>query len=199
MQHIRRTGLVGVALAGLLAITSACGDAGSDAATTPDTPEETTAPEPVEEAAPDEPGNVEITMTDYEFIGAPERVPAGTRLTVTNSSDAELHEVVALRLPDEETRTVDELMALPPEEAQAAVGGPPVAVLLAEPGEPQIAAVGDGTLTEPGRYVLVCMIPTGADPGAYLEAAAESVGPPQGVEGGPPHIVHGMYAELIVD
>ncbi len=196
MQHIRRTGFLGVALAALIAITAACGDDDSDAATTP---EEPTAREPAEEAAPDRPDIVEITMADYEFLGAPERVPAGTRLTVTNSSEAELHEVVALRLPDEETRSVDELVALPPEESQAAVGGPPVAVLLAEPGGPQIAAVGDGTLAEPGRYVLVCMIPTGADPGAYLEAAAESAGPPQGVEGGPPHILHGMYTELIVD
>jgi hypothetical protein len=61
-------------------------------------------------------------------------------------------------------------------------------------------AVGDGTLTEPGRYVLMCFIPTGADPDEYLSAAAASEGEaPTGVAGGPPHVVNGMYAELHVD
>ena len=41
------------------------------------------------------------------------------------------------------------------------------------------------------------MIPTGADPAVYLEAAAASDGPPQ-VDGGPPHVAHGMFAELTV-
>ena len=61
----------------------------------------------------------------------------------------------------------------------------------------EIAAVGDGTLAEPGRYVVLCLIPTGADPAEYLAAAATSDGPPQ-VDGGPPHIAHGMFAELVV-
>jgi hypothetical protein len=77
--------------------------------------------------------------------------------------------------------------------------GAPATVLLAAPGGPQIAAVGDGTLTRPGRYAIVCVIPTGADPDAYLQAAAESdEGPPE-VDGGPPHIAQGMFAELVVE
>ena len=58
-------------------------------------------------------------------------------------------------------------------------------------------AVGDGTLQEPGRYLVICTIPTGADPAEYLAAEATSNGPPD-VEGGPPHFTHGMYAELDV-
>ena len=37
------------------------------------------------------------------------------------------------------------------------------AVLLADPGGEQIAAIGDGVLSEPGRYLLLCAIPTGVD------------------------------------
>jgi hypothetical protein len=142
---------------------------------------------------------VEVELADYEFIGLPGTVPVGTTLTVTNSSEVEIHELVALRIPDAEERPVSELVTLPPEEAEAALaGGPPAMVLVAAPGGPQIAAVGDGTLTEAGRYAVVCMIPTGADPDEFLAAAAESDGPPD-VPGGPPHLVHGMWAELLVE
>ena len=72
-------------------------------------------------------------------------------------------------------------------------------MLLAAPDGEQIAAVGDGTLAEPGRYLLLCSIPTGVDPGDYLRAAAESAGGPPDVAGGPPHFVNGMFAELIVE
>ena len=70
--------------------------------------------------------------------------------------------------------------------------------MLALPGEEGFAALGDGTLQEPGRYVVLCGIPIGADPQAYLEAAQTSDGPPD-VPGGPPHMTAGMYAELIVE
>ena len=70
-------------------------------------------------------------------------------------------------------------------------------VLLAHQGGEQIATVGDGTLTEPGRDLAICVIPTGADPGEYLDAAATSEGPPQ-VAGGPQHVANGMYALLAV-
>ena len=77
-------------------------------------------------------------------------------------------------------------------------GAEPATVLLAEPGGEQIPAVGDGTLTEPGRYLILCAIPTGVDPAVYLKAAAESAGGPPQVEGGPPHVVNGMFAEVTV-
>ena len=59
--------------------------------------------------------------------------------------------------------------------------------------------VGDGTLDEPGRYAIMCFIPTGVAPDVYLEAAAESEEGPPDVGGGPPHFVHGMHAELRID
>jgi len=141
---------------------------------------------------------IEVEMIDFGYVGLPSSVPAGTQLTVTNSSDEELHELVAFALPDDEERSVEDLTTLPPEELAAALGEP-ATVLLAEPGGPEIAAVGDGTLSEPGRYAIMCFIPTGVEPQVYLDAAAASEGGPPQVEGGPPHFVKGMNRELMVE
>src|SRR5690606_16514920 len=116
-----------------------------------------------------------------------------------NTSTTELHELVAVKLPEDEERSVEELLALPPAELEAMFGqAPPALVLLRAPGGEQVVAVGDGALHEPGRYLVLCAIPTGVDPAEYLAAAAQSGdGPPQ-VPGGPPHFAHGMYAEIVV-
>ncbi len=158
--------------------------------------EEETEEETEEEAEAGDAEAVEVTAVDYEFEGLPETTPAGSKLSLVNGSDAELHELVVFRLADDEERSVEELLALPEGEFDP---GMPVAVLLAPPGGPMIEAVGDGTLTEAGRYAVICAIPTGADPAAYLEAAAESQGGPPDVEGGPPHFTKGMFAELEVE
>ena len=140
-------------------------------------------------------GVVDVTFTDFSFGDVPDEVVAGTRLRVENTSETELHELVAVRLADGDDRSVDEIVAAGLEELLA--GGPPATVLLAAPGGDQIDAVGDGILAEPGRYLLLCAIPTGADPQEYLDAAATADGPPQ-VDGGPPHFVNGMVDDLVV-
>ena len=73
-------------------------------------------------------------------------------------------------------------------------------MLIAPPrNAPQIAAVGDGKLTEKGRYLVICTIPVGADPAAFLQAAQSSgSGPPPQVPGGPPHLAQGMYGQITV-
>jgi hypothetical protein len=142
-------------------------------------------------------GPVEVVAVDYAYEGIPERVRSGAEITVANESDREVHEVVAVRLPDDEERSVEELVGLPPQELAAFF--PEVrTVLIAPPGEQGFAVEGTGVLDEPGRYALLCVIPTGADPGEYLAAAAEAEGGPPDVEGGAPHIAAGMYAELTV-
>lgn len=140
-------------------------------------------------------GVLAVELTDFSFGDLPDEVPAGTRLTIDNAASSELHELVAVRLADDDARSAEEIVHGDLE--AALTGGPPAAVLLAAPGGEQIDAVGDGTLAEPGRYLIVCMIPTGVDPAEYLAAAAGSDGPPQ-VAGGAPHVAHGMFAELTV-
>lgn len=140
------------------------------------------------------PDVISVEMADFEYRGLPSEMPAGTRIEVTNSSPGEIHEFVAFNLGGDD-RPIEEIVG---GDLPGLLGGSePSAVLLAAPGGPQIPAVGDGTLTEPGRYLIVCVIPTGADPDEYLAAAATSDGPPQ-VDGGPPHVAEGMFAELEV-
>lgn len=139
---------------------------------------------------------VRVRAIDYAFLDVPTSVASGTSFALTNESEQEAHELVAVRLPDDEERPVAELVTLPPEEFGPLMDGVRT-VLLAGPGDDAVAVVGDGSLTEPGRYALLCIIPTGADPEEYLTEAATSDGPPD-VDGGPPHIVEGMFAEITV-
>ena len=139
-----------------------------------------------------------VTAADYSFQNLPREVDAGTTLKLENSSTSELHELVLMRIPDSETRPVSELVKLPESELGQLFGGEPAMVLFRPPGGgEQINAVGDGKLTEKGRYAVICAIPVGADPAAYLAASQNSEGPPD-VPGGPPHFTQGMFGEITV-
>ena len=190
MGRLRRGGIGLLALTLLAAGGAACGDDddGDEGAATSTS------------GAPDEPETVEVTAVDYGFEGLPDTVAVGTQLTLTNSSDKELHELVAFLLPAGEDRSAEDLTKLPEAELGALFAGEPATVLLALPeGGDMIPAVGDGTLEEPGRYVVFCAIPVGADPQAYLDAAEQSEGGPPEVEGGAPHFTQGMYGEVTVE
>lgn len=138
---------LGVALAfGLALGLAACGS-------NEDTDADTAAPEPAEQeavddaaAAPDEPADepedapdeggedtIEVEMVDFAYVGLPDTVPAGTRLSVINTAEEELHELVAFQLPEDEDRGVPALLQLPPEELGPVLGDPTM-VLLAAPG-----------------------------------------------------------------
>jgi hypothetical protein len=147
----------------------------------------------------DGPTTIEVTTVDYAFEGLPATAKAGSTFTLNNTSPTELHEFVAFRIPDDETRPMTELVTLPEEELGVIFAGEPATVLLAAPGGETIPAVGDGTLNETGRYAVVCAIPQGADPQEFLDAAAASEGEPPEVAGGPPHFVLGMYAEITIE
>jgi len=200
--------LATLAIGGVLALSlAACGgDDDDDAASDTTAAAVTTEAPAAETTAHSEHQTVQVDGIDYGFENLPAEVPAGTMLTFRNTSDKEAHELVAFPLPDSETRPVSELAALPPEELFAMFSGEPTMVLIAGPGEEGMAAVGDGTLTEPGRYIIACAIPIGADPAevmappssdpAATEGSAPS-GPPEG-EGGPPHFTAGMYGEILV-
>lgn len=182
--------LTTVALAATIVTLAACG---SDENTSP-----TTVTAPTHDTTGHEPVSVAIGGVDYGFTNVPTTIPAGTTLELQNTSATELHELVAFRLDDDDLPLV-ELVQLPPEQLTARLGTPVTVVLQAPGSDDQIVAVGDATLQDPGRYVIMCFIPTGVDPQVYLDAAAASDGAPPVVPGGPPHFVNGMYAELLVE
>ncbi len=123
----------------------------------------------------------------------------GSTIAFSNDSEGEVHEIVLFKLPDDEERPVSELLALPQEEV-GMVTGAPVGVSLAFPGEDGMVVEGDLTVEDPGRYLMICAIPTGADPQAYRDVLAAPTPPdgPPDVPGGPPHFTQGMVAELTV-
>lgn len=203
--QLRRRGAAATLAVLILLAGAACSDDDSDSAAedeTATTAETGTAGTGTTGTA-EEGETITVTAEDYKFVGLPETVTAGTRLVLENSSQTELHELVAMRIPDSETRSVEEITQLPEEEADMIFGDAmPAMVLVRAPGDAEmISAVGDGTFTEPGRYGLFCAIPVGADPAAMLAAMQEeSDAPPTTAAGdGPPHFTQGMYAEVVVE
>jgi hypothetical protein len=203
MQHLLRRAGLGALAATLALGVVACGDDDDDAAGTDDTTSTTAAAEDGDATTTTAGGGsdgagetVEVTAVDYAFEGLPETIAAGSRLSVTNASENnEAHELVAIRIPDDETRPVDELVQLPEAEIDAIFGAAePATVILTAPGDTDtVLALGDGTISEPGRYAVVCFIPVGADPDEVLNAT----GPIEG--DAPPHAAQGMFAEVTVE
>lgn len=194
MNWNRPTHLLLIPLIALVAVAAGCGDDDSDDADVSNGDDRS-------QTSTDDTGDgesIEVVAVDYGYDGLPEQLDAGTALRLRNASAQEVHELVAFALPPGEQRTVEELIALPEDELGSLFAGEPAMVLIAPPEADGFAAVGDGTLTEPGRYVLFCAIPTGADPEEFLAAAQEAQDGPPDVDGGPPHFTVGMYAELQV-
>lgn len=144
------------------------------------------------------PGVIEVTGTDYAFEGVPDTVAPGTEFMFTNGSDAEVHELLLFQIPEGEQRSLDELLALPDAEAEAIVGEP-LGVAVAMPGEDGTVVEGALVVEQPGRYVMLCFIPVGADPEVFRAAMEDPSAQPPEVEGGPPHVAQGMSAEFTVE
>lgn len=176
-------------LAALALLVAACGDGGGGATTLPDGATTT---------GGDATGGDEIAVTavDYSFNGVPDTASVGSQLTLSNASEAEVHELVLIRIDDAETRPLEELLELPEEETEEFSEFKGVSV--AFPGEAGTVVDGSLTLDEPGRYALFCFIPLGADPEAFREAVESGSEEPPEVEGGAPHVTQGMFAELTV-
>jgi hypothetical protein len=120
---------------------------------------------------------LDVDGVDYGFEGLPSEVAAGrVAIRFTNATDHdEPHELVLFRIADGATETVEELLALPEEEAASKMS--PAGVVFADAPGSEAATMLD---LEPGRYAAVCFIPIG------------------GGEDGPPHFTGGMVAELEV-
>jgi hypothetical protein len=120
---------------------------------------------------------LDVQGVDYGFEGLPAEVAAGrVALRFTNATEhEEPHELVLFQIQDGVTESIDELLALPEEEAGAKMA--PAGVLFVDTPGAEAAAMLD---LEPGRYAAVCFIPIG------------------GGEDGAPHFTGGMVAELEV-
>lgn len=198
---MRTSRLVAAAVAGL-SILAACGGTEAGDGTVAETiaPAETAADTTAGDTTQGE--ALEVVAQDYAFQGVPDAVPPGTELTLTNSSAAEVHEMVVVHIAAGEERPLEELLELPDEESESLVQFQ--GVLVALPEEDGVNPEGEGdsiTVSEPGRYAIVCFIPQGADPAVVEEAmtsdeAAE--GPPD-MGDGTPHAFLGMVDEFTVE
>ena len=59
---------------------------------------------------------IDVTATDYAFDGIPADAEAGKTLIRITNDGTEYHEVVLQRVHEGETRSVEEILALPEEE-----------------------------------------------------------------------------------
>ena len=185
-----------VAVLALAVGAAACSDDSGDSGDTESAEDTiaTTAPAETTTTTEAGPTTVEVTAADYAFAGVPETVAAGSTIALTTEAGGEPHEVVAALLPADETRPADELVALPDAEIGMLFAEEPALVTIAMPGTTDTPGpvVGDGALTEPGRYLLLCTFPQGTT----VEDVENSTGPLQGDD---PHYTLGMFSELTVE
>jgi hypothetical protein len=122
-------------------------------------------------------GRFDISGLDYEFVGLPTEVPAGTvAFRFTNeSANSEPHEMIVLQRTPELTESLDEIAHMSPDELMPKA--PMMGVVFSD-------APGTGSTSfmelEEGSYIAICTIPVG------------------GGEQGDPHAAHGMVAEFEV-
>lgn len=151
------------------------------------------ASEPVSETP--EP-DVTVTAVDYAYEDIPDPIPAGSVLGLDNRG-AEPHELVAVHIPASETRSIEELLALPEDEE------PPVefmGVVVTTTDGQTFYPEGPVTLEEPGRYAFVCFLPQGITDEAIMQAAQETApGEEPSFPEGPPHFTLGMWSEVTVE
>jgi plastocyanin len=148
---------------------------------------------------------VEVTGVEYAFQGLPTSLPAGTELGFSNAG-AEVHEMILVRIADDTTETLDELLAMD------AAGRDPIGEGLVEmigDAGPLFAAPGataEGTLPleREGRYVVLCFIPQGLTDMSMLESLGPDADPAdappevQALMANPPHFALGMVQEFSV-
>ena len=118
------------------------------------------------------------------FQGLPSSLPAGRTTFAFTNSGAEIHEMVVFRINDGVTETIDELLALPEEEALAKVQF--AGSTFAAQGVTDIETL---ELTR-GKYVALCFVPVGTTEVETDDGNDEPLGPP--------HFTEGMQAAFTV-
>jgi hypothetical protein len=130
-------------------------------------------------------GALTVRATEYAFRGLPRTLEAGPTVIDFANGGQEWHELSVLRVNDGVAESVAELLALPEADAMSKVTT--TGATFAGPGETGFAVID----LEPGRYVVICYLPTGAT--AENWARIQS-----GEHQGAPHFTAGMVHELTV-
>lgn len=125
---------------------------------------------------------VEVTGIDYAYDADLESIESGTVAFDFSNEGTELHEMALIRIADDSTESIEELLELPEEEAEAKTTF--VGVSFAAPGESDVMYAD----LEAGRYAVICFIPTGSTSMESAETAE-----------GPPHFTQGMVREFTVE
>ena len=171
---LARSIALGAIMSSLVAV-SACGSDANDSraeaappvasqvvpastATTTTVEAPTTTAEQTTTTAPDvfEPGRVDVTARDFEFVGMPDVLRQGVYAMSLTNQGAEAHEMVIFKPTT--GKTLDELEAGGPENF---VNDAEVLAYFA-PAGPGSVSDADVTL-EPGEYIVACFIPAAAD------------------------------------
>jgi hypothetical protein len=130
-----------------------------------------------------------VTAVDFAFEGVPTEVASGTTLGLTNEGQ-EVHEMVVVRRLPTTTQSLEELLAMPPDQAMGLVEDAGFA--FAEPGQTAAETV---TVGEPGDYIMVCFIPAGT---TSLPSIDPNASAPPSLGTGAPHFTLGMVEEFTV-
>ena len=127
---------------------------------------------------------IDVTATNYAFEGIPAIVGAGKTLIRITNDGTEYHEAVLQRVRQSETRSIEEILAIPQGSGDLLdyLGN-----AFAPPG------LGNWTVVDlsAGRYAFLCFVPTGA-------TSEEALRSGQADDTAQPHTMQGMFAEMEV-
>jgi hypothetical protein len=135
---------------------------------------------------------VSVAASEYAFDGLPAELAPGPTIISFANVGTEVHELAVMRVNDGVALTLEELLALPEDEAGSMVA--PAGFAFAFPGTNGYATI-DFT---PGRYVALCFLPQNADPEMIAQMEGPGSSEPEGANFGPPHFTLGMVHEFTV-
>jgi hypothetical protein len=142
---------------------------------------------------------VHAIASEYEFEGIPAEIPAGPAIISLENAGEQMHEIAIMRINDDVTLSIEELLALPEEESEGMATQ--AAFAFAMPGTTGYTT---SDLT-PGRYVALCFFPEGMTPEVFAQLEEAGVDGPEDtipagldIELGPPHFTKGMVHEFTV-
>jgi hypothetical protein len=125
---------------------------------------------------------VDVTGTEYEFIGLPKTVKPGPIAVKFSDVGAELHELAAFRLKTKDS--LKKVLGLSDKEQQKKVENVGGGFIV--PGDTNYMVI---DLRKPGRYGVACFLPVGSTSAQEAESKSHE-------HGGTPHWKKGMYAAI---